>query len=102
MYRIKISPSKSQREASLNVSLIRNENSRIKTVLLADEALNVFFEPPTVARFIQLQTISDKAKISLCEVEAYGTGTFFCARKFLNFANNLSPCGVFYFILFIW
>ena len=77
MYRIKISPSKSQREASLNVSSIRNENSRIKTVLLADEALNVFFEPPTVARFIQLQTISDEAKISLCEVEAYGTGTFF-------------------------
>lgn len=75
-YRVKISPSKSQREAFLNVSLIRNEHSNVKTVLLTDEIISLFFEPPTIARFICLQAISVKTKISLCEVEAYAAGTY--------------------------
>lgn len=76
-YRVKISPATDQREVILNVSLMRDENlaSKSKTVLLTDEAINVFFEPPTLARFIRLQTIPN-TKVSLCEVETYGTGTY--------------------------
>lgn len=77
-YRVKICPTASQRKAMVNVSLLRNQKfaSKSKTFLLTHHAINVFFEPPILARFIQLEANSDKTKISLCEVEAYGTGAY--------------------------
>ena len=77
IYRVKIYPATGQREVILNVSLMRDENlpSQSKTDLLTDKDINIFFEPPTLARFIRLQTISN-TKISLCEVETYGTGAY--------------------------
>ncbi len=81
IYRVKLSPSTMQRETSLNISLSQDDKvTKSKRVLLTDKAINVFFEPPTLSKIIRLQTVSDE-KISLCEVEAYGTGTFHLSAK---------------------
>jgi hypothetical protein len=72
IYRVKLTPSTKQRETTLDVSLLLNEKiNKSKSVHLTNEAMNVFFEPPTLSEFIRLQTVSDE--ISLCEVEVYGT-----------------------------
>ena len=74
IYRVKLTPSTKQRETTLDVSLLLNEKiTKSKSVHLTDEAMNVFFEPPTLSEFIRLQTGSDDTELSLCEVEVYGT-----------------------------
>jgi hypothetical protein len=85
IYRIEITPSQEQKETTLNVSLLQGEKiAKSKIVLLTDKAVNVFIEPPFLSRIIRLQTMSDE-KISLCEVEAFGTSEFEHYRAYKNY-----------------